>query len=277
MFSRMIDKFRPAVPEQSSDGPDIREEELSTDDATILAYFGHHKAGSTWISRITQEICAQSGLQAVVHNNAMRLGGHLEEYRKANPFNFLILLNSDYTFVRYVDVKGFHVVRDPRDIVVSGYFSHYYNHPDEGWPRLTHFRRYLRTLSKDEGLLREMEFLSGGLYDMLAWNYDTPAILQLRFEDLIKDPVHHFTVIFGFLGIVPQKASEEQLGGIIGQYSFEKLSGGRQPGSEDQTHHFRKGKPGDWQNHFNEQHKDYFKRLYNPLLLKLGYEKTENW
>ncbi len=243
----------------------------------MLAYFGHHKAGSTWISRITQDICAQSGLRVLVHNNAVRLGGHIEEYRRANPFDFLILLNADYMFIRYVDVKGFHVIRDPRDIVVSGYFSHYYNHPDEGWPKLTHYRRYLRTLSKEEGLLREMEFSSGVLYDMITWSDDTPTILQLRFEDLIKDPVFQFTSVFRFLEIVPQKVSEEGLRRIIDQYSFEKLSGGRRPGREDQAHHYRKGTPGDWRNHFNEQHKDYFKRLYNPLLLRLGYERTEDW
>jgi hypothetical protein len=277
MSSWINNKVSPANPKQSSEPPVVREEERPTHNAGILAYFGHHKAGSTWICRIIQDVCIRSKLEAVVHDSPAKFGGHLEKYRTANPFDFLILLNADYTFIRYLDVKGFHVVRDPRDIVVSGYFSHYYSHPDEGWPRLTYFRRYLRTLSKDEGLLREMEFLSRSLYDMISWDYDTPAILQLRFEDLINDPVFHFTGIFRYLGIVPQKTSEEELTGIIDKYSFEKLSGGRRPGLEDQAHHYRKGTPGDWQNHFNERHKDYFKKLYNPLLLKLGYEKTENW
>jgi hypothetical protein len=272
-----IQKFRPTNTGQCSKPSQIREEDLSKDDATIVGYFGHHKAGSTWISLITQDICAQSGLKVVVHEGSGRFGGDLERYYKENPFDFLILLNADYTFIRYVNVKGFHVVRDPRDIVVSGYFSHFYSHPDEGWPKLTHYRRYLRTLSKDEGLLREMEFLAGVLYEMISWDYDTATILQLRFEDLIKDPMYHFTKVFRFLEIVPQKASEEELKGILEKYSFEKLSGGRRPGSEDQAHHYRKGTPGDWRNHFNEQHKDYFKKLYNPLLLKLGYEKSENW
>ena len=247
------------------------------DNVAILAYFGHHRAGSTWISRVTQDICAQSDLEVIVHHTAGMFSGNLEKYRSTNPFDFLILLNADYTFIRYVDVKGFHVVRDPRDIVVSGYFSHYYSHPDEGWPRLTHYRRYLKTLSKDEGLLKEMEFAAAVLYDMISWEYDTPKILQLSFEDLIKDPVCHFTRIFCFLGIVPQKISEEALRNILDKHSFEKLSGGRRPGREDQAHHYRKGTPGDWQNHFTERHKDYFKKLYNPLLLKLGYEKTEDW
>jgi hypothetical protein len=280
MLSWMINKFRPAILKllkQSPESLHIRKEEVSTDDTTILAYFGHHKAGSTWISGIIQHICMQSGLRVVVHDSAGRFGGHIEEYRRVNPFDFVILLNADYTFIRYVDLRGFHVVRDPRDIVVSGYFSHLYSHPDEGWSRLTLYRRYLKTLSKDEGLLREMEFSANVLYNMISWDYDTPTILQLRFEDLIKDPVHQFTDILRFLGIVPQKTSEENLAAIIDEHSFEKLSGGRSPGSEDQAHHYRKGTPRDWQNHFNERHKDYFKKLYNPLLLKLGYEKTEDW
>ncbi len=56
-----------------------------------------------------------------------------------------------------------------------------------------------------------MEFSSTVLYDMISWSDDTPTILQLRFEDLVKDPARCFTSIFRFLGIVPQMASEEEL------------------------------------------------------------------
>ncbi len=136
------------APNHSLGSSHVQEGKGANNDDPILAYFGHHKAGSTWISRITQDICALSMLRAVVHDGPGKFGGHLAEYYRANPFDFLILLNANYTFIRYVNVKGFHVVRDPRDIVVSGYFSHYYSHPDEGWPKLTHYRRYLRTLSK---------------------------------------------------------------------------------------------------------------------------------
>jgi len=43
------------------------------------------------------------------------------------------------------------------------------------------------------------------------------------------------------------------------------LSGGRAPGEEMSAR--IPGAAGDWRNHFQDEHVDYFKGLYNPLLL----------
>ena len=48
-------------------------------------------------------------------------------------------------------------------------------------------------------------------------------------------------------------------------------------GIEDACSHYRKGVAGDWANHFKPQHKEYFKKNYNDVLLKLGYESTLDW
>jgi tetratricopeptide (TPR) repeat protein len=144
------------------------------------------------------------------------------------------------------------------------------------WPRLRHYRTYLRGLSKRDGLLAEMEF-APHLSHMLIWDYANPDILELRFEDLIADEVNGFVKIFAFLGLLPHKVTLEQVQAITGKYSFRNLSQGRPAGQEDPYSHFRKGQAGDWRNHFEPMHIDYFKKLYNPLLLKLGYEIDEDW
>ncbi len=243
----------------------------------IRAFYGHHKAGTTWILHIIRGVCDLASLKLVSHHYEQFFDGDIEAFRKTNPFDFWCYINADYTFVRYLDTRGFHVVRDPRDMVVSGYFSHLKSHPDEYWPRLRYYRRYLRTLSTEEGLLREMEFSSVFLSHMMSWDYHTPRILQLKFEDLIKDPFGTFVAVFRFLEIIPDRVSERDLSAILDSLTFEKLSGGRKAGAEDSGHHYRKGVPGDWKNHFNEKNVDYFKRLYNPLLIKLGYETCEDW
>ena len=61
------------------------------------------------------------------------------------------------------------------------------------------------------------------------------------------------------------------------KYSFKKLSGGRKAGQENTNSHYRKGKRGDWRNHFSEAHKVVFKEKYGDLLIKLGYETDKNW
>jgi hypothetical protein len=40
---------------------------------------------------------------------------------------------------------------------------------------------------------------------------------------------------------------------------------------------FRKGKPGNWQEHFTPANKALFKEAAGDLLLRLGYEQDNDW
>jgi hypothetical protein len=40
---------------------------------------------------------------------------------------------------------------------------------------------------------------------------------------------------------------------------------------------FRKGKPGDWREHFTQKNIDYFKESTGNLLIELGYEADNDW
>jgi len=244
----------------------------------ILAYYGHHKCGTTWIVKVMRDVSKVADLVPYEHHYDHHFSGDIVNYRRQNPFDLWIWTNADYAFIRPLNTIGFHVVRDPRDVVVSGYFSHLKTHSDEGWPRLRFFRPYLQSLSKEEGLMKEMEFSGVFFQHMLSWDYHArPSILQLKFEDLIEKPLDLFEKTLMHLGIMPGKITHEALAAILEKYSFKNLSGGRMPGQEDQSNHFRRGVPGDWRNHFTKKHIAYFKSLYNPLLLKLGYEDRKNW
>ena len=243
----------------------------------MWGYFSHHKCGTIWVASIIGQVAAAAGLVTARHDNDQRFDGDILAWRENHPFDFWCYTNADYTFVRGVHVEGFHVVRDPRDVVVSGYFSHLYSHPDHGWPRLRHYRRYLSTLPEEEGILREMEFSAPVMADMLGWNEHPPSIRLIRFEDLIARPAGLFCELFAGLGLIPDRIGEWTVREIVERHSFERLSGGRRTGHEDLRHHYRRGMPGDWRNHFTPRHTEYFQRLYNPLLLRLGYETREDW
>jgi len=73
------------------------------------------------------------------------------------------------------------------------------------------------------------------------------------------------------------KIPAEMLLGIVYENDFSKKASGRKPGEEDVKSHYRKGVAGDWENHFNEEHKRFFKDNFNDLLIKLGYESDGNW
>jgi hypothetical protein len=243
----------------------------------LLAYFGHHKCGSTWICRIVADVCKIAGLSVVYHHYEELFNGDIESLHAAQPFDFWCYVNADVNFTRNVQLRGFHVIRDPRDVVVSGYFSHLNSHPDAGWARLRHYRRHLKTLSKRDGLMAEIEFSGVFIHHMLSWDYGRDNILELKFEDLIANEAAQFGRILTFLGLLPGKIDIPELSLVLERHSFARLSGGRQRGEEDVHNHYRRGVPGDWRNHFETCHIDYFRKLYNPLLIKLGFESSEDW
>ncbi|HZH38711.1 MAG TPA: sulfotransferase domain-containing protein [Bacillales bacterium] len=296
---------------------------MSVISSPVLAFFGHHKSGTAWISRIIHSLCSDVGIKHVGYHSPKVFNYNLQEKIEQEHINFFSYVNADINYAQPIQaVRGFHVVRDPRDIVVSAYFSHLNSHPVEFWSELAEQRLRLKESSKDEGLLLTMEFLKDlktdgvalKLFDsMNSWDYSLPNILELKFEDMIRNPYKSFVKIFQFLGILeeseislqlvskylPKNISEKILEKLfsegyqpsklnnqvslkallyfVHENSFSRLSGGREIGRENVTHHYRKGVAGDWKNHFKKQHKQCFKENYNDLLVKLGYEKDDNW
>jgi hypothetical protein len=103
---------------------------------------------------------------------------------------------------------GFHVVRDPRDVLVSAYFSHKKTHSTrEGWPELERHRAHLQSISKDDGLLAEMDFSAPFFEEMMAWDYEQENVLELKMEAVTAMPVLSFLEIADFLGILDDAPS----------------------------------------------------------------------
>ena len=242
----------------------------------LLAYFGHHKCGSTFIVSFLARLSERLGLKIFHSHAGYVFGCDIVQYREQHDFNLWLYTNADFEQIRQVDLRGFHVIRDPRDLIVSAYFSHLYSHDLGVWGRLRAFRPYLRSLSKSDGLLAEMGFCAPFLMEMFHWDYDDPRILELRFEDLVGDPAGVLTQACAHLGLLEQ-AGFAAIREIADELSFSRLSGGRERGEEDPYHHYRKGVPGDWRNHFEARHIAEFERLYGPIMTKLGYERDSSW
>jgi hypothetical protein len=271
---------------------------------------GHHKCATRWVNGVLRLVCREMGLRHKVVWHPDMFNGDLSAFVAEYKIDFLAYTNADYECVRELKaVRGFHIVRDPRDICVSAYFSHLYSHETKNWPELVEHRRKLQGLSKDEGLLLDMEFVAGHMDEMYRWDDKDTNFLQVRMETLTADPYRQFLKIFDFLDLLDEKLYStrhwlgyalsrrvhrfsngrfinidgtrrlpaEKLLAIIWRNEFANKSGGRRPGQEDKANHYRKGSPGDWRNHFKAEHIQYFKASYNPLLLKLGYENDPNW
>jgi len=247
----------------------------------LLAYFGHHKCASSWINQILMKVCEKTDLKQGFANSEK----DLKDFVNINNIEFLSDINAIYSSVVQLDLtRAFHVIRDPHDIVVSAYFSHFYSHPVfEDWPELVDIRKKLYSISKEEGLFFEMEENSWIFEILDEWNYTHPDILEIKMESLTQQPYEIFLTILKFLDLLAENHEDShtmtppELKRILDEVSFSKLSGGRKRGEENSDHHYRKGVSGDWRNHFKKEHEIAFKKKYGRLLITLGYEKDDNW
>jgi len=136
--------------------------------------------------------------------------------------HYLCSINSFAPDIKKIeqDFRLSRFVRDPRDLIVSGYFYHkrgaepwfrfkgpteeYWaainGHVPEQMPGNVSFAEYLSSLDQSEGLRQEMEFRKYHLSSMRHWAED-PRIKVLRYEEVITDQVGAFREIVEHLEI----------------------------------------------------------------------------
>lgn len=272
----------------------------------LLAYFGHHKCGTTWVNRVFQEACDQLGLRFGEVHNAQMFGRDLPAWVDAEGIDFLAYTNADWHYVEDLfsdaearrPVRAFHIVRDPRDLVVSGYYSSRYSHPTDVWPELVAHRARLEAATEAEGLLLEMDWNAHVLDHIARWDYARPQILERKLEDLFADEYAVYFDLFEHLGLLAsgEHASWLEAGALppdaplaslpvtsdgrldatavadlVYRSSFAVRTQGRKPGEVDPKSHLRKGEAGDWVNHFDARHRAHFDERWGALVTQLGY------
>jgi len=258
-------------------------------------FFGHHKCASSYFVDILLQLRIET-------SSTIRFNPEKYTVKKSNA-DIVIFQNSTIDSLKFIsdNFKGIHVIRDPRDIVVSAYFSHLKTHKEQSW--LLEHREKLQKISKDEGLFEVMDFMKGQMEDFNSWNYNDDRIFELKFETMLEKP-EVLLEGFKFLAFEENNSSfvlwtknilkkmknrgvplpkinigvpGVRLNKVIQDHSFKTKARGRTPGKSDNQSHYRKGTSGDWKNHFNEEHIRYFKKNYGDVLIKLGYEKDYEW
>lgn len=173
----------------------------------LIVYLGHHKCASSWVVSVLREASYRLAWRfRVVHRPVdwQRHGfASLAEYVEAERPRVLAYTNADAADLAGLPAwRGIHVVRDPRDVWVSGYFSHLHTHPTLRWPELAAHRERLRAVPTPEGLRLELDFSSWVFEQMAAWDYRQPHVLELQMEMLAADPEDQFRRAFEFLGML---------------------------------------------------------------------------
>jgi sulfotransferase 6B1 len=163
------------------------------------------------------------------------------------------------------------IFRDPRDVVVSHVFyvtdmeaTHVHH---EYYTSLPDFDTRLSASilgRPDAGV--EFPDIAARFAPYLDW-LDRPEVLTLHFEDLINDRAAALTRIMDhLLARAPIPASRQLI--------LDSLESSINP---KRSPTFRSGKTGEWKKHFTPQHKKIFKDVAGELLIRLGYEKDQDW
>ncbi|MBN2115890.1 MAG: sulfotransferase domain-containing protein [Anaerolineales bacterium] len=163
------------------------------------------------------------------------------------------------------------IFRDPRDVAVSHVFyvtdmERRHVHHDY-YQSLPDFDARLRVsiLGRPEA---DIEFpnIADRFAPYLGW-LDQPCVLKVHFEDLIHDRAGTLDrIIDHLLDRAPIPAPRQLI--------LEALESSINP---KRSPTFRSGKTGEWKKYFTEEHKKIFKDAAGDLLIRLGYEKDNNW
>ena len=202
----------------------------------MFIFLGHHKCATTWLQKFLDAYCMENGLR-----------GKFTIYSTVQPYSgehILAHLNSEYFL--YDAYKGhslLHIIRDPRDIIVSAYYSHRNTHPKRPW--LKRQRVLLRAMGKDAGMIATWLFLEkekfvrntpGTLYSLRHWNWNDD-LMTVRTEDIATNMEKIGDQFGEFFG--------HDVRHILDDFTFKSLSG-RAVGDVDNNSHYRSGLPGQW-------------------------------
>jgi hypothetical protein len=244
-----------------------------------LIHCAYHKCLTVYFKRIMD----------VVFNRCLPLSAgyrhfnsHLEDfYNSFRDLRVASINNRALDLERLGRFRISRFIRDPRDLVVSGYF--YHRRGAEPWVNIdapsaedwyfangvvpeglrhgnASFARHLQSLPEEEGLLAEIEFRRRHFESMAAWPASHPDIITFRYEDIIGNETPVFGEIFDFYGLSPVART---LGGFFARrYSIRRLSSDA---------HVRNPAAGQWRQHFTPRVRQAFDAEFASLVKQLGY------
>jgi hypothetical protein len=259
-----------------------------------LFVFTHHKTSTVLMGNVLRRISDALNLRFCM------VYGHCENINNQAD---VILFEHSLVSPKVLDREfvGVHVIRDPRDVVVSGYKYHKYT--NEEWctsipphnlpsiikyPIIDHVREHkserwkqqylqglkglsyqqnLNTLSEEEGLIFEMKHYAGWtIKDMLNWNYEDSRILEFKMEDIMTSFEISFRQILESINM-----SNTQV-----QYCLKKIAVENINNMSDeqilQNKHIQGRSLSKWESTLVGQAKSYFDENYEMSLKKLGYD-----
>lgn len=167
---------------------------------------------------------------------------------------------------------NYFIYRDPRDMLVSQVFfatdmheehgmHNYYNSLPDVAARL---KVAISGIDRDGLYMVNVKQRYEGVFQWL----EQKNVMCLRFEELINNRDATLNAMLDEVektGYKIPTPREKTISILVDAINPKK------------SHTFRSGKTGGWTQHFTEEHKKLFKEVAGDLLIRLGYEKSNDW
>lgn len=249
------------------------------DNLPSVLTFAYHKSGSVMIDDILKTLAAQGGRSYLnLEKQLFEKGHRVDKFQKAVlPF----LSKSGFVFGAFRECidclrlaaechnTRIFLIRDPRDAVVSYYYSLRKSHwvPPDGDTRealLAGRERYSQLTLEEAVLGNEFEFLFKNMMRFGKMLRDYPGIIY-RYEE----------IIFKKAEWIPSLACKLQV--PLKPDVFDSLLQKHDmfPSQDNETAHVRHVSPGDYLNKLSPALIEHIERRYRDLFEILGYALTE--
>jgi hypothetical protein len=228
------------------------------------------KAGSQWMRALLDHpvVRSHTGLFAVPQLD------YQENPEKGFPPGVFV----PGLYVRYDEYKRIphryphrcvYMFRDPRDLVVSGYYSAVKTHQNTFIEDVERAREEIRQLPFDEGLLKLIEVSADRLRDVATWvGVDDPNVAFFKLEEVQLDERAAVVRMLEHCGV---SLSADELEAVMSDVSRESLQSKdlaqRKPGSES---HYRVDRKT-FRDVFKPEHYEAIERIVPGLVADLGY------
>jgi len=249
-----------------------------------IIHFSFNKAATQYVKSILIRCAIENGMAPIAihdyafHTNFPRLhrlsAKEMAKYHhifKQRGYLYSVFAGMIEGIPHLEKYKVVLVARDPRDILVSGYYSIAYSHsvPSKTGDKYEGFmkqRRTARKLTVDEYVIAE----SGRVYDdfaryqsMLLEKY--PNTYLTTYEQMVSDFGGWLDGLVGYCELDVSKSLFESL-----IQENEHLT----PKREDIHKHLRKGQPGDYREKLKIETIEYLDAKFASILARFGYNTT---
>ncbi len=260
--------------------------------SSVLLHFSYHKCLTAYYNRIMRDLAEDFDFYR--HHFSSDVSSFEKNVLNYEQKCVLSVNNSSVLqFNKYPSYKGSHFIRDPRDLLVSGYryhlrtkerwchnanfdwtsivnhpyFAKYIENKNDNWPSNISYQNYLKSLDFEKGMIVELIWRQKHFVQMQKWDFNNERIIEKKYEEIIGNEIDSFEEIFHHYELHPKLINRGLE--LVEKYSLENQRG--------KIPHIRKGSPNQWDSEFTVLHKQLFKELNGGLLVTLDYERDLQW